>query len=79
MNAFREAIERQSGEDRELPPAVGTFLRGLSLGALVGAAIAGSALLQRRRHRTSEVASEESPAGLEVPISEDRGPEPTAD
>jgi hypothetical protein len=38
----------------ELPPAVGTFLRGLSLGALVGAAIAGSALLQRRRRGREE-------------------------
>jgi len=32
-------------------PTVSTFLRGLAVGALVGAAIAGSALLQRRRPR----------------------------
>jgi hypothetical protein len=31
-------------------PTVASFLRGLAVGALVGAAIAGSALLQRRRH-----------------------------
>ena len=31
------------------PAFVSTFLRGLGIGALVGAAIAGSALLGRRR------------------------------
>ena len=30
-------------------PVVSTFLRGLAIGALVGAAIAGSAILGRRR------------------------------
>ena len=30
-------------------PSTTSFLRGLAMGALVGAAIAGSALLQRRR------------------------------
>jgi hypothetical protein len=39
-------------------PTVASFLRGLAMGALVGAAIAGSALLQRRR------ASHEREAGL---------------
>jgi hypothetical protein len=40
---------------RELAPAMpdsnvaSSFLRGLTAGALIGAAIAGSALLQRRR------------------------------
>ena len=32
-------------------PTVGSFLRGLAIGALVGAAIAGSTLWQRRRDR----------------------------
>ena len=35
-------------------PTVASFLRGLALGALVGAAIAGSALLQRRRAQAEE-------------------------
>ncbi len=30
-------------------PRMGTFLRGLTIGALVGAAIAGSTIWQRRR------------------------------
>lgn len=45
-------------------PVVSTFLRGLAIGALVGAAIAGSALLQRRRSRDHD-ASE----ALETPLS----------
>jgi hypothetical protein len=48
MKDLREALAGRD-EDRDLPPHVGTFLRGLTLGALVGAALAGSALLQRRR------------------------------
>jgi hypothetical protein len=48
MKELREALAGRD-EDRDLPPHVGTFLRGLTLGALVGAALAGSVLLQRRR------------------------------
>ena len=33
----------------EEQPKMGTFLRGLTIGALVGAAIAGSTIWQRRR------------------------------
>ncbi len=44
--------------DASDPPTVASFLRGLAVGALVGAAIAGSTLLQRRR------ASHERAAGL---------------
>jgi formate/nitrite transporter FocA (FNT family) len=40
--------ERGSGTAAE-SQAVSSFLRGLTAGALIGAAIAGSALLQRRR------------------------------
>jgi hypothetical protein len=36
-------------------PTVASFLRGLAIGALVGAAIAGSALLQRRRAHAESV------------------------
>jgi hypothetical protein len=34
--------------------AAGTFMRGLTLGALIGAAIAGSAIWQRRERRLHE-------------------------
>ena len=46
---------RLGGADQ--PPGVGTFLRGLCLGALVGAAIAGSALLERRRRAEAKLSS----------------------
>lgn len=49
MKELRDVITGRDADDGPLPPSVGTFLRGLSLGALVGAAIAGSALLGRRR------------------------------
>jgi hypothetical protein len=39
-------------------PVASTFLRGLAIGALVGAAIAGSAILQRRRSHDEESAAE---------------------
>jgi len=39
--------DHRGADDRS--PFIVTFLRGLSLGALVGAAIAGSALLRRFR------------------------------
>jgi hypothetical protein len=38
----------------DVAPLAGTFLRGLSLGALVGAAIAGSAIWRRTRHLQEE-------------------------
>ena len=48
------------------PAFVSTFLRGLGIGALVGAAIAGSALLARRRSEAvdgAEGPGSEAPAG----------------
>jgi hypothetical protein len=36
------------------PPPASIFLRGLTLGALVGAAVAGSVLIGRRRGRREE-------------------------
>jgi hypothetical protein len=50
MKDVRELLDRKASGDRDLPPIAGTFLRGLSLGALVGAAIAGSAIWRRVRH-----------------------------
>lgn len=51
-----EAIRRLVPDitDESDPPTVASFLRGLAVGALVGAAIAGSALLQRRRAARDE-------------------------
>lgn len=43
-------------------PLVSTFLRGLAIGALVGAALAGSAILQRRRsHEPAAAAGDSDP------------------
>ena len=52
MKRLQAVARGRADDDRELNPAVATFMRGLTLGALVGAAIAGSTLLQRRRHPT---------------------------
>ena len=38
-----------------------TFVRGLALGALVGAAIAGSTIWQRRRHPSQDAEPEKAP------------------
>jgi hypothetical protein len=38
-----------------------TFVRGLALGALVGAAIAGSTIWQRRRHPSPDAGTEKGP------------------
>ena len=38
-----------------------TFVRGLALGALVGAAIAGSTIWQRRRHTSPNAETEKEP------------------
>jgi hypothetical protein len=40
-------------------PLVSTFLRGLAIGALAGAALAGSVLLQRRRAREEATMTED--------------------
>jgi hypothetical protein len=46
------AVAGGSGEDRD--ERASTFARGLALGALVGAAIAGSTIWQRRHARAAE-------------------------
>ena len=48
-----------------------TFMRGLTLGALLGAAIAGSALWQRRARAKHLASSEEDPS--ETAVSADEG------
>jgi hypothetical protein len=43
LGAVRQALAGEPGA-----PSAATFMRGLTLGALLGAAIAGSAIWQRR-------------------------------
>jgi hypothetical protein len=50
-----------------------TFLRGLSMGALIGAAIAGSAIWERRRMQQSAARTEPEPS---TPGPEEATPAP---
>lgn len=54
------APRRTEPDDATLPHSV--FLRGLSLGALIGAAIAGSAIWDRRRQRAKAPSDDSAPA-----------------
>jgi hypothetical protein len=70
VSGGRSALERLVPElapPDDASPIVSTFLRGLAIGALVGAAIAGSAILQRRRARDEGPAPE--PPAAEKPGS----------
>ena len=49
LDRLLHVVEQGSGDDVRAT----TFVRGLALGALVGAAIAGSTLWQRRRQAVS--------------------------
>jgi hypothetical protein len=60
------ALVREALSSDESGRAAGTFMRGLTLGALIGAAIAGSAVWQRRERRRHEAASVE-PRGQDRP------------
>jgi hypothetical protein len=55
---------QETSRHRPVPPA-STFLRGLTVGALVGAAIAGSLLIGRRRR--VEAAAREAPTPTPTP------------
>jgi hypothetical protein len=58
LTALRESVQ---GDE---PGRTGaTFMRGLTLGALVGAAIAGSAIWQRRSRRARQPAEPEDRPG----------------
>ena len=46
-------VRAVGGASPEADERASTFARGLALGALVGAAIAGSAIWQRRQSRTA--------------------------
>ena len=61
-NDARSALERLVPElapPDDTSPLVSTFLRGLALGALAGAALAGSVLIQRRRAREDAAMTED--------------------
>ncbi|HEX5149442.1 MAG TPA: hypothetical protein VFW02_10195 [Candidatus Limnocylindrales bacterium] len=59
----RAAASVGAGDDRDAA-AGSTFLRGLVAGALVGAAIAGSTIWERRHRRSGEHVSDSS-AGID--------------
>jgi hypothetical protein len=52
LDRLTRVAEEAMGED----PRAATFVRGLMLGALVGAAIAGSTIWQRRHGRSEALA-----------------------
>jgi len=60
--------------DAEREQRASTFARGLALGALVGAAIAGSTIWQRRHDRRSQPPLGEEPAAAATPATR-TGPE----
>jgi hypothetical protein len=53
----RRDIDDGSGSDTD--PRLASFLRGVTIGALVGAAIAGSALWERAQRRRMAAARDE--------------------
>ena len=60
LEALVRAVAGGSGsDDRE--QRASAFARGLALGALVGAAIAGSTIWQRRRHPSPNAETEKEP------------------
>lgn len=73
LNRLIRVAEEAAGDD----PRPATFARGLALGALVGAAIAGSTIWQRRQSRRAHPGW--LPAGPEAldqaaPDSEEQSP-----
>jgi len=50
--------ERDRSDSNEDAPRIAVFMRGLTIGALVGAAIAGSALWERTRRRAQGVSAQ---------------------
>ena len=63
LERIARAAEAAAGDD----PRPATFVRGLAIGALVGAAIAGSTIWQRRHARSAEAGASapDSPAASE--------------
>ena len=52
LQGLQDLSKQLSGQ----PKGMSTFFRGLVVGAFVGAAIAGSAILRRRKDRSRETA-----------------------
>jgi hypothetical protein len=76
VETVREALRGDDGSSSGT-----TFMRGLTLGALMGAAVAGSAIWQRRGRRRQQrrttdpdIVATEAPA-LDGPVGEDDAPE----
>ena len=66
VETVREALRGEEGA-----PTGTTFMRGLTLGALIGAAVAGSAIWQRRgRRRLQRPATEPDSVTTEAPVSD---------
>jgi hypothetical protein len=57
LDRLLHVVEQASGDDVRAT----TFVRGLALGALVGAAIAGSTIWQRRRRPSPDAEPEKAP------------------
>ncbi len=71
-NGGRSGRGGGTGDD----PRLAQFLRGVTMGALVGAAIAGSAIWRRRLARSAELAARPSPdvgGGRAAPTLEPAG------
>jgi hypothetical protein len=76
VGTVREALRGEEGASTGT-----TFMRGLTLGALIGAAVAGSAIWQRRGRRRlqrpandPDIETTEAPV-LDAPVGEDDAPE----
>jgi hypothetical protein len=68
VQTVREALRGEEGASGGT-----TFMRGLTLGALLGAAVAGSAIWQRRgRRRQERRATDSDVVATEGPLSEAR-------
>jgi hypothetical protein len=66
VQTVREALRGEEGASGGT-----TFMRGLTLGALLGAAVAGSAIWQRRgRRRQARRATDSDVVATEGPLSE---------
>jgi hypothetical protein len=66
VEAVREALRGEEGASTGT-----TFMRGLTLGALLGAAVAGSAIWQRRgRRRLQRPATDPDIATIEAPVAD---------
>jgi hypothetical protein len=73
---IRTLVGGSGEEDRD--QRASTFARGLALGALVGAAIAGSTIWQRRVNRREELPGGELSAGEPAPVAEPPTQDPAA-